>query len=242
MLILLTACIKPEDNITVLKVSSHEVRLRQYKEALRYWIEKTSVDKIVFCDNSNYRFDTTEFYALAGRCNKKLEFLHFQGDQKKVVACGKGYGEGEIIQFFFENSKLLVGEEHFLKITGRVTIENFGSLFPLLQARPGNYFNASKIFDRRQSANTVFFMANIVAYKKYLLPVYHEVRDAEGIVFEKLVRKALLTKNIETRNFPLYPLIDGIAAGPGVPYPKQPGRNWYRNIFCKLGFYGLRNW
>ena len=242
MLILLTACVKPEGNITVLKINSPEVRLQQYKDALRYWIEKTPVTKIVFCDNSNYMFATDEFDELAKIYHKEIEFLRFQGNREKVVACGKGYGEGEIIQHFFEHSKLLVGEDYFLKITGRVTIENFSLLYPLLKEKPGNYFNASKIFDRRKSANTVFFMANVSEYRKHLLSVYHAVQDDLGIVFEKLVRKALLDNNLANHNFPVYPLIDGVAAGPGIPYPKQPERDWYRKYFSKLHFYDLRNW
>lgn len=242
MLILLTACIKPEGDIPVLKIRSHEVRLQQYSDALRYWLTETAVDKIVFCDNSNYDFDATEFYTLANEHGKQIEFLRFQGRQDKVKVYGKGYGEGELIQYFIEHSQLLAGETHFLKITGRVTIENFAELYPLLKDKPGNYFNSSKIFDRRKSANTVFFMANVNEYRKFLLDVYHEVRDDQGIVFEKLVRKALLEHDVESHNFPIYPLIDGIAAGAGVPYLKQPERSWYRKIFSRVHFYDLRNW
>lgn len=240
MLILLTACVRPHDNIVMLKICDPNVRLRQYQDALRYWITQTSVEKVVFCDNSNYVFDTTEFEKLAGRFNKQVEFLRFSGDKEQVIACGKGYGEGEIIQYFLEHSALLSGETHFLKITGRVVIENFAELYPYLQRNPGNYFNASRIFDRRKSANTVFFVAAVEDYKQHLMQVYHNVKDAEGIVFEKLIRNALLDNKITNHNFPVYPLIDGLEAGAGTPYKKQPERNWYRRYFSQWHFFDLR--
>ncbi len=242
MLILLTACIQPHDNITMLKISDPQLRLQQYRKALIYWISQTAIEKIVFCDNSNYQFDVTEFEQLAQRCAKQIEFLRFSGNKEKVIECGKGYGEGEIIQYFIENSHLLKGETHFLKITGRVIVENFGDLYPYIQNKPANYFNASRIFDRRRSANTVFFMVNVDIYKKYLMAVFRKVRDDQGIVFEKLIRQALLKNNVLTENFPTYPLIDGMEAGTGMPYKKQPQREWYRKWFSQCHFYDLKSW
>lgn len=242
MLILLTACIRPEDNVPILKIKSAEVRLAQYKESLNFWLEKTKIDKIVFCDNSNYDLSTEEFIDLAKKNNKQIEFLKFQGSTREVIDFGKGYGEGEILKFFIENSKLLVNEDYFFKVTGRVKIENFNEIYELIKTKPQNYFNSNKIFDRRQSANTVFFLISTDVYKKYLLNIYQEVRDLDGIVLEKLVRRELLENRIYSNNFPIYPMIDGMAAGPGIPYPKNPERNWYRKYFCKLGFYKLREW
>ena len=95
-------------------------RLKQYIECIEFYLCKTSINKIVFCENSNYKFDSRALYELAKKNNKLLEILQFNGNYSQIVDRGKGYGEGEIIEYALQNSKLFLQSKYFVKVTGRL--------------------------------------------------------------------------------------------------------------------------
>ena len=52
---------------------------------------------------------------------------------------GKGYGEGEIIEYALKNSAFLHSEREFIKLTGRITIENLDAIIRKMQ--PGKMYS-----------------------------------------------------------------------------------------------------
>lgn len=65
----------------------------------------------------------------------------FQGDVDAVRMKGKGYGEGEILAYLYENSSIMQRSRYYYKITGRLTINNIDKIH--LPDKPENMF----IFD-----------------------------------------------------------------------------------------------
>lgn len=68
------------------------------------WIKLTSINTIVFCENSNTSYDFVKISELAKNEGKTLEVLVFDGNQGSYQY-GKGYGEGRIIEDAINNSK-----------------------------------------------------------------------------------------------------------------------------------------
>lgn len=111
--ILLTACINPQ-GMSYTALNNPATRLQQYIEAINFYIKETSTN-IVVVENTDY--DLGKHFDYSDR----LEFLFFQGNNfdKKL---GKGYGEGMIVEYALQHSKLLQNTEAICKITGRNTV------------------------------------------------------------------------------------------------------------------------
>lgn len=119
--LLLTACVNP-GSMPNNMLTNTSVRESQYIDALRFYLEK-SPHKIVFAENSNSDFsEYFSDYIDSGR----LEYITFQGNDFDL-ALGKGYGEGQIIKYAFEHSKLLNEANNIMKITGRLQLFNIKS-------------------------------------------------------------------------------------------------------------------
>lgn len=56
-----------------------------------------------------------------------------------IELCGKGYGEGEIIEYGLKYSELLRGAAYFCKLTGRLKVENINR-FTKLAKMDKSYF------------------------------------------------------------------------------------------------------
>ena len=136
-------------NTCYVEMKNSRERLFQYLCSLVSWITLTKQKKIVFCENSNTDYDFTKIKELAEKYEKQLEILVFDGNQQSAFY-GKGYGEGKIIEYAFDNSRFLQEEICFYKITGSTFVENF-----------------DQIYDVHENINNVFY----IVYKadKYTL-------------------------------------------------------------------------
>ena len=125
MVAIITGTISPDRRMNQLAVTDTEERLKQYTDALEFLIREKAFSKIVFCDNSAYAVEQLQFLEdLAAGNGIRLELLSFQGDSAQCVRHGKGYGEGEILEYVFSNSDLLRNESFFVKMTGRLKVVN----------------------------------------------------------------------------------------------------------------------
>ena len=110
--LLITSSIVPQEK-RFLILKEPKQRLSQYLDSLRFYIVHTNLNNIVLCDNSGFNFPVDEMTALAKEYGKKLEIIQFVGDKKKIIENGKGYGEGEIIEYALHHS-LLLKNHHIL--------------------------------------------------------------------------------------------------------------------------------
>ncbi len=215
--LLMTASILPQEK-NYIKLKNDKKRLEQYIDSLKFYIKNTKVNKIVFCDNSNYSFNKKGILMLAKNYGKNIEILQFAGDCQKIEQRGKGYGEGEIIKYAIENSKLLLEADYFIKVTGRIKILNIDKIKNDINIRKV-YFNKSII--EYQAIDTVVFGIPKKIYMKYFLNAYKKVYDKKAIYIEHVIGKTILQHNIVIHNIPLYPDIEGIRGTTGTPYQEN---------------------
>lgn len=237
MIIIITGTISPNDNIRDLNLRNVEERLEQYKNALEKTIDLLSGGKIVFCDNSGYDATALKYLIeLADKSNVQLELLSFKGDTQNVVIHGKGYGEGEIVKYVLENSKLAANENYMVKITGRLVVDNIAEIVGRLK-NDRVYFNIPNIH-RRDIYDTRLYAMPISVFKQYFYEKYKEVDDGKGYILECVYRDIILSNQLPSRNFPLYPRIVGQSGSGGIKYEYTEWKSKIRDLLSFFNVYG----
>ena len=95
--LLITGCISPIKNQKWLQISDKKIRLEQYLDSIKFYIDDSIFSRIIFCDNSGCQYDgLLDLLSYAASKNKKLEWLSFEGNPNLVMKWGKGAGEDEI--------------------------------------------------------------------------------------------------------------------------------------------------
>lgn len=131
--LLLTATINPNASIGAGGYRSTsldpEKRYFEYLDALAFYLVRSGFSKIVFCENSNYPVrHADDLHKLASALGKEFEMLQFEGDHRKTVELGYGYGDGECIDYAVEHSSLIRSANNWYKCSGRYKIENIDSV------------------------------------------------------------------------------------------------------------------
>lgn len=234
MLVIVTGTIQPESNIGHLIVRDTKERLQQYVDGIQFLIESKAFSKIVFCENSGY--GTRELEVLeskAHRENIQLELLSFVGNKEQMIIHGKGYGEGEIMQYVFEHSQLVKDEKTFVKITGRMKIINIKKIVSCLKDGK-TYFNIPNRTIREFYDTRIYAMPT-EQFRNNFLHKYVEVMDEEGHYLEHVYTEILKENMISVRNFPRYPRIVGISGSTGSVYTYT---EWKCRIKDVIGLFG----
>lgn len=236
MLAIITGTIRPNGQVGQLVLKNETERLQQYKDALLFTIQSKAFSKIVFCENSNYG---TECFADlkedADKYGAMLELLSFAGNSEAVLKCGKGYGEGEIMDYVFANSSLLAGELSFVKMTGRLKVVNIKEICKRINSGKC-YFN---IPNRtiRDYYDTKLYAMPIAVFDKYFRNAYDKVRDDEGIYLEKVYTGILAEQKIQVKNFPGYPRVIGMSGSLGYDYGYTEWKCRIKDIISFFGGY-----
>ena len=236
MIVLVTGNLAPDSHVISLKIAEQKERLREYEKTLSFLNTAKYVDKIVFCENSGQISAVEELRKRTEHFSSKLEILSFQGNNKKVLEQGKGYGEGGIIEYALKNSAFLHSEREFIKLTGRITIENLDAIIRKMQ--PGKmYFNPVKIYGKDHQIDTKFYKVPTECYRQYFSQLYKEVKDAENVFIEHLFWQCIREKKLPCANTPEYPRYRGKSASTGQDYGTNNVKYEIKNIMCKLGIY-----
>ena len=223
--LLLTACINP-DGMPFTKVSDQTMRLQQYLEALRFYLDTTPYP-IIFTENSGT--DISVHFAEAINSGR-LEVLTFAGNEDKSK--GKGYGEACIIEYALNHSRKLTHDATVVKITGRLIVENLTAVlthrFPL-QGRQSVVcsFNSDFTFpDSRLMVSTIPFLRHFLADKE-------QMSDFKDIFFEHVLARHILQGRTSYAPFWTEPFIIGISGSSGQSYQK-PEASRSRTIAYRL--------
>lgn len=215
--ILLTACVNPGGMpSTVLQDVS--VRLRQYKEALLFYLLNTNF-RIVIVENTEFDFRTDFLKYIK---NGRLEYLTFNGnDYNKCL--GKGYGECLIIEYAMNNSLMLQKSEYIIKITGRLIIENISQLCHIADlSQCDNLQVACNIRPSKRFATSTFAIFRKEFLKQFFLPYINNVNESKGIWFEHVLYNSI-QKSVKDGgrclvfSKPIHIL--GIKGTKSIPYP-----------------------
>lgn len=217
--LLITGCISPEINQQHLCISDSKQRYEQYITSISFYIEKSLFKSIVFCENSNCAYPPNSgLKELAKKFSKNFEWICFSGDKEEVLNKGKGYGEGEIIEYALEHSKILIQASWFIKTTGRIIVKNVNKIVPKLKLNM-NYFN----FDlfRTCGIDTRFYCCTVELYKKYLLSAYRRCSDYENEMSLEDIFYDCLIKTGKFHCLPYYPFFSGVGGSHGEVYDNE---------------------
>lgn len=239
MLLIITGTIAPAAETEFLKLRDAGERLKQYKESVSFFIKSGVFSKIVFCENSNY--GTAQLADLAVQAEQykvQLELLSFQGDTEKVKQHGKGFGEGEIMEYVFKNSRLLEKETVFMKITGRMTVDNIADIVSGIKENIC-YFNIPNRTHREMFDTRIYVMPTEL-FRRLFLHCYDEVKDQEGWYLEKVYTSILTANKISVKNFPRYPRIVGMSASTGCSYVYTEWKCKIKDILSFFQYYMVK--
>lgn len=217
--LIITSTVNVNSCLTVLL--NPEIRLEQYVDSILFYLESPKIKKIIVCDNSGFDYSSIKsIVELAIRNNKQIEFLNFKGSINKIQEFGKGFGEGEIISFVFNNSKLLLLKEvSFLKVTGRLKILNIDRILEHLEPNV-NYFNAVNLnpFVNLRKVDTRFYQCTKQNFKYFFEDSYKNVNDKEGFFLEHVYYEKIIEKKIEYKRFKILPNFFGVSGSTGMLY------------------------
>lgn len=239
MLAIVTGTIKPNEHMKQLTLRDSQERCRQYEEALLQLIESKAFQKIVFCENSNYGVEQFQHLIEKAKENAvELETLSFQGNIGKACEHGKGYGEGEIMEYVFQHSQLLKSESYFVKITGRLMVDNITIIVSRLK-RTRIYFNIPNRTQRGVYDTRIYAMPK-KTFEEDFLEQYEKVMDSKGVYLEYVYTGILRENNYKVYNFPSYPRIRGISGSGGIIYDYTEWKCWIKDILSKISYYKVR--
>lgn len=236
MVAVVTGTIKPHSEVGQLIIRDADERLEQYVDGLSFLVKTRTFHKIVFCDNSNSGTAWADLLTdTAKLMGVRLEVLSFQGDNEQVKLHGKGYGEGEIMHYVLNNSKLVQGEDFLIKITGRMRIDNIRQIVDRLKVNR-TYFN---IPNRtiRDIYDTRLYAMPLQQFREKFQTRYLDVYDDQGIYLEHIYTQVLNENKIVVTNFPQYPRIVGISGSTGEIYGYTEWKCKVRDILSRLGWY-----
>ncbi len=240
MLAIITGTIRPTNLVTQLKIRNEEERLFQYLESLKFFIESKAFTKIIFCENSNYGAGGLAALEEMARDNGvKLEILSFQGDIQQVERQGKGYGEGEILDYVFDHSDLVEREPFFIKITGRMKVMNIQKLVSVMKPEK-SYFNIPNSTLRTLYDTRIYGMPT-EQFKRCFQKAYLKVWDKQGIYLEHIYTQTLKENGIKVTNFPRYPRIIGISGSTGGSYTYVEWKCKIKDIISRLNGYRVKD-
>jgi len=232
-ILLITSCVTISDHSVIL--SKPNDRIHHTIEAITHWIRLAPNLPIVICDGSNFDFSDL---LLKRFPNQVIECLFFQNQIEFVIKQGKGYGEGEIVQYALEHSKLIKKTDLFVKCTGKLWVENFDECFNNFQGS----FQASAYFKNILSLektdlvyiDTRFYISTIDFYKQYLMQAYMYAGLSDGRSIEHVFKDILLEKKISKILFPNHPIICGVGGGHGKYYKNNLKRRLKDRLKLRL--------
>lgn len=226
-ILIITGCIRPNQNIPYLKLIDSSIRLAQYIESIEFYILNSNFDIIIFGENSNYYYNIDKLKKMADELGKEFEWLSFCGDENKAIKRGKGFGEGEIIEYILSNSRYKAEIKCFVKVTGRLKVVNINNILNRINFNK-NYFNPDVnlikfLKNKKPVIDTRFYFVQTNYYNNILKDLYKSVDDKNDLQLETCFFKAL-NENKKYDNFPIYPNVIGECAGNGMNYSNEPLR------------------
>lgn len=214
-------------------------RFKQYEEGISFLLESRAFSKVVFCENSGLGTEKLSgLKDIASGENMELELLSFQGDAEKACIHGKGYGEGEIMAYVFSHSRLIQAEPYFVKMTGRLKVDNIGNIVKHLDPEK-TYFNIPNR-TKRDIYDTRIYGMPCPQFKKLFMDVYQQVMDEQGVFLESVYTKTIRDHKIQITNFPRYPRITGISGSGGSVYGYTEWKCKIRDVFSKMNLYRVK--
>lgn len=204
--LVLTACVDPSTAPRVgVVLSDPQVRLQQYKNALRYWLhlDDPRFNSILFIENSGSSLSSLiQLVETDNPHSKEVEFLQLNSNHFPEHL-DYGYAELAMVDEAVKRSRLIATSSHFIKVTGRLT---FPALPRLLDRLPDQLLFAvdgrqSFLVPRSPYIHSLLMIFSVSFYQEHLTDLKARLND--------------VVPNMETL---LYFKLIGFNAWPGVVY------------------------
>lgn len=235
--LVITGCIAPPKGVSDLVIARSEERLQQYRQCVQWAVEMTDFKNIVFCDNSNFAVQR-DLVENAARKGKNLEWLSFQGDAARVAMQGKGYGEGEILQYIVKKSSLFAHAEFFCKLTGRLTVQNMKSF--CRKAKPTGLYLWCNGLNKNKTVNAIdtrFYGMPTQMYTTHFAKAYQNVDDRNGRWLEHCFFTAFRNAELSATPIFFFPELRGKSGSMGVDYHLSAKVLLGKELTSGLGWY-----
>ena len=212
-LVLITTALHPPDGIFCLAMTDIAKRRITSKGAVFFW-SALGIKKIVVADATGQVLLDSSEVRMLNQIGVEIEQIYYVQNHDLVIERGKGYGEGALIKFALENSRLLEEEVSFFKCTGKVYCRNFMDIFEFIDKN-----HIKNIFWRyvlEEAMDTRFFYVSKEFCRDVLLPVYENINDREHVTAEVSIFKMAsetLVKGTLTR-----PLLSGFSGSANEPH------------------------
>ncbi|HMM01548.1 MULTISPECIES: hypothetical protein [unclassified Dysgonomonas] len=217
------------------KIVNIEDRRNQYLNTIKRYIKESDFDTIIFCENTKSDFSVEECQNLADEYGKQIEFIFFLGNVSSINRQGKGFGDGECIEYAINHSKYLQDDSVcFYKVTGRLFIENINDILKN-SSKDENYFY--RLGFKALYVGTFFFKVQVRFFKEKLIKEYINVNDSVGKYLEIIYYDVLIKEKV--RSFNPYPYIYSLSGSTGEPYLKTNKK--VLSLFNYLGFYAVNS-
>ncbi len=219
--VLMTSCVIIADGDAVLRAP--EKRIHHTLEAIEHWIELAPDLPIVICDGSNFDFSPLLAERFPGHA---FECLFFQNNAELVKKQGKGYGEGEIIAYALEHSRLLQTSSYFIKCTAKLWVENIQACLRSSIARQcpfqakAHFKHVFSLFKKTtlDFIDTRFYFCEKNFYHTYFSSAYRLVGLSDQRSIEHVFRDIILEKELPEVLLAINPVICGVGGGHGSYY------------------------
>ena len=201
-LLVMTATITPAHNAQV-KRSSPQVRLEDYKRALRFWLSYShaAAERILFLENSGA--DLTALRAIAETENPKRREVEFLSLPVHEIPAGTNYGytEMQMLDEGLAASKLRLATTHMIKVTGRLTFPTLGKALDRIANACSAPFELMidcrklGLFRRGYDARVQLFVCSHAFYDRVLRGSNREMNSTDVRLIEHLIyRKVIPSK------------------------------------------------
>jgi len=231
--VLLTSCVIVSDHSVNLKDKDSRIGLTL--QSIEKWLAIEPSLRLVICDGSNYDFTGIILNRFP---NANIECLFFQNDTRSVRIYGKGYGEGEIVNYAIANSVYLREFDYFAKCTAKLWVDNFLDCFASWNGifLCKGFFSDVFSFKRTQFTyvDTRFYIVNKSFYLKYFASAYLKVGGEHGLSLEHCFRDVILANKLKGIMFNLPPVICGVGGGSGTYYKNNLKRRIKESIRLRI--------
>lgn len=242
--LLLTSSIVAHD--VAVRLKDTQARLHHALESVEQWLRVSPLQPLVLCDGSSYDLTDEVRHRFP---HAVIECLAFENDQIKVREFGRGHGEGEIVKYAIEHSRLIHEAGCFVKCTSKLWVENFdecmrywnGNL--LLSGVFLNTFSPRHPTLLRQ-VDTRFYAMSVDTYKRYFQDAHITMDSRAGHGLEDSFHDVLARERMQGCLLPVPPIINGVGGGTGTYYRnrglrilKERLRLWlarHQRKFCPL--------
>jgi len=230
--ILLTSCIDP-GNVHSVARRDPEIRLNDYIQSLKFFLQLPGIASIVFCDNSGVDLSAIqEVVRLNNPYQKNLEILSFYG-QPNHPEYGKGYGEMRIIGYALDHSNIIQKSSMIMKITGRLIVTNSEAI-----AKAISRTNGIDVFcDLRRNLSTAdsrLFCATPRFLREYFISFQDIMNESTGICLEDILARAVHRAMADGLRWSMLPYahdMRGVAATADEPLPSSRLNFISRKVF-----------